>query len=225
MPKLRVKRCRVRNLLKRPANGDDVMAFQAVPDTVEIVIEYLVDESVSVNVFGAELAGGYTLTDLENLADAVDAVVVADWLPAQVEDAVYVSTTVRGLAAENDLEAVNTDGAGGGGLIEIGSPGNVTFAVKKVSGKTGRSARGRTYWIGMQRSGLTANLNRMDASAAAAIVGAVDALRAGIVTEGWAPVIISRFSGGVKRAQGVTFTWIDSVSVDLNVDSQRRRLL
>lgn len=225
MPKLRAERCRDRNLTWRQQNGDDVMAFQSVPESVEIVVEYLVDESVSVNVFGARLTGGYVLTDLESLADAVDALIVSDWLPAQVEDADYVSTTVRGLESENDLEAVNVDGAGPGTLVEIGSPGNVTFAVKKVSGKTGRSARGRTYWIGMPRSALTANLNRLDASAAAIIVAAVDDLRVAIVTEGWLPVIISRFAGGIKRDEGETFTWIDTVSVDLNVDSQRRRLL
>lgn len=201
------------------------MAFQSVPETAEIVIKYTGSGSNMVNVFAARRIGGYTLQQLQDLADGIDTEVGLEWLPLQTEDVDYVSTTVRGLENENDLEAVSTSNAGPGEVIEPGNAGNVTFAVKKASGLTGRSARGRLYWIGLVQSNLATNLNQLDTAPAAAIVDAVDEMRLRIGTEGWAPVIISRFKDGVKRDTGETFNWNSSESVNIDVDSQRRRLL
>lgn len=202
------------------------MVFQPLPDTAEIVIKYTGFGSNMFNVLAAHKAGGYDLADLESLAAAVDALVAADWLEIQTEDVSYVSTTVRGLASENDLEATDVTSAGPGEVVDIGMSGNVTFAIKKASGFTGRSARGRLYWIGMSRGQLSANKNRVDATAVAAIVAACELMRGGIVTEGWTPVIVSRWANGVKRAPtGEVFPWNSSVAVDDEVDSQRGRLL
>ncbi len=201
------------------------MAFQSVPETAEIVIAYTGSGANLVNVLAARLTGGYTLPDLEGLAAAVDAIMTSDWLPIQTDDVSYVDTTVRGLESLNDLEAVVNTGAAAGTLAEVGSPGNVTLAVKKLSGFTGRSARGRMYWIGMPRSNLAPNLNQLDVTAAADIVAAVEALRAAIVAEGWLAVIVSRISEKVLRDPAVTFTWTSTGSVNIDVDSQRRRLL
>lgn len=202
------------------------MVFQPLPDTAEIVIKYLGYGSNMYNVLAAHKAGGYDLADIESLAAAVDALVAADWLEIQTEDVSYVSTTVRGLSAENDLEATDATSAGSGEVIDLGLSGNVTFAVKKVSGFTGRSARGRLYWIGMTRAQLQSNKNRVDSASVTAIVAACELMRGGIVTEGWTPVIVSRWSQGVLRTPtGEVFPWNSSVAVDDEVDSQRGRLL
>lgn len=202
------------------------MVFQPIPDTVEIVIEYSGYGATMVNVLAAHKSGGYDITALTDLAEVVDANVAAHWMEHQSEDVSFVSTTVRGLAEENDIEAINTTSAGAAELIEEGVPGNVTLAIKKVSGFTGRSARGRLYWIGLTRLQLQANKNRVDATAVTNAVAAVELLRGGIVGEGWTPVIVSRWSGGVKRAPtGEVFPWIDSVANDDEVDSMRGRLL
>lgn len=201
------------------------MAFQSVPETAEIVINYFGNSSNMVNVVAAKKVGGYTLADIQSLAAAVGVSVVAQFLPEQSLKVAYVSTVVRGLQNENDLEATDTVGAGPGGLVDVGTAGNVTLSIKKSSGFTGRSARGRMYWIGMSTTILTANKNRVDQAAADNLVAKVEALRLAIVTEGWAPVIISRFALGVKRVTGVTFPWDSTSSVNLDVDSQRRRLI
>ncbi len=202
------------------------MVFQPVTDTAEIVIKYNGYGSDMVNVLAAAKSGGYDLADLTALAAAVDALVAADWLEIQTEDVAYVSTTVRGLANQNDFEVVNSDTAGAGELVEIGMSGNVTVSIKKESGFTGRSARGRIYWIGMVRSQLSANKNRVDGTALALIETKLELMRTGIVTAGWTPVIISRFSEGVQRTPvALTFPWISSTAINDEVDSQRRRLL
>lgn len=207
-----------------PRTGDDAMAFQSVPLTAEIVISYEGNNVTSNNVLQAKLGGGYDLADLEVLAAAVDAAVVADWLPLQTLDQDYLSTTVRGLEFANDQETVNNDGTGPGGDTNAGLPGSVTIAIKKSSGLTGRSARGRMYWIGMPKSELAANENFVLLSYVVDVEDAVEAMRAAIAATVWDPVIVSRFLDGAPRATGATFSWIATVAVNENVDSQRRRL-
>lgn len=200
------------------------MAFQAVPDAAEIVVQYVGNGTTQHNVLHALKPGGYSAADLLALAVAADAVVASDWLPLQTADHSYVSTTVRGLAFLNDLETTVTAGAGLGQVASGGLPGNVTIAIQKQSGLTGRNARGRLYWIGLPEIQLRSNENEVIATDAVAIVDAVDAMRLAVAATIWTPVIVSRFLNNVKRAQGVTFTWTQTTKVDDDVDSMRPRL-
>ncbi len=205
-------------------NGDNAMAFQAVPDGAEIVIQYLVNLQVMKNVLHAFKPGGYNLTDLTTLATIVDANVATAWLPDQTLDAAYINTTVRGLAAENDQEVSVNASAGVGLLATQALPGNVTLAIKKTSGLTGRSARGRVYWIGLAREQLDTNENFTTIAAKDAIVANVNSMRGSISGTVWTAAIVSRFLNGVKRATGVTFEWTGTEAVNTAIDSQRRRL-
>jgi hypothetical protein len=143
----------------------------------------------------------------------------------QTDQVSYTGTLVRGLQDINDFEGFDNDKAGPGGDVSPGSPGNVTIAIKRASGLTGRSARGRTFWIGLPVDQLDTNKNTVIQADADAIVAAVDEVRLDIIEQGWVPVIVSRFSLGVKRDEGETFEWLASSIVDREVDSQRRRLL
>lgn len=209
----------------RGSSWENAMAFQSVPETAEIVIEYLGNSETMNNVLQARKVGGYDLADLIVLAAAVDASVVLNWLPIQTNNINYIKTTVRGLEFINDQETINDDGAAVGGVLSDALPGNVTFSVKKSSGLTGRTARGRVYWIGMPQNNLQVNENLLLTAKADLIEAAVDAMRVAIAATVWTPVIVSRFLAGVQRPTGATFTWIDSTAVNFNVDSQRRRLI
>lgn len=200
------------------------MAFQPVIDTAEVVIKYNLNLEPMFNVLHAQFVGGYNLTLLQALADAVDTAVAASWLPIQTLDAVYQETQVRGLAVENDQVAIANAGTGPGLIVSESLPGNVTFSIKKGSGLTGRSARGRVYWIGLPTIDLSLNENIILALRRTDIVNAVEAVRVAIIPTGWSPVIVSRFSGGVKRPLGVTFFWSTVSAVNDNIDSNRRRL-
>lgn len=200
------------------------MAFQAVPDTAEIIIRYVQNGEDMNNVFHAEKSGGYELADLTTLAEVVDLDVDAWFLPEQTHDTAYQDTTVRGLAFENDQEVVVNTSTGVGVRLADGLPNNVTLSIKKLSGQTGRSARGRLYWIGIPVDQLSSNENVMLSASVALIEAAVEGVRLGIAATVWNPVIVSRFSGGVAREQGVTFNWVDSLAVNNNIDTQRRRL-
>lgn len=200
------------------------MAFQSVPETAEVVIRYTMNGESMVNVVHGRIVGGYTLGLLQQLADAVDVAVGLNFKPIQTFDAVYNDTTVRGLEFINDQVAIANVNAGAGSILTAGLPGNATISIKKGSSQTGRSARGRLYWIAMPRDNLAANDNQFQALDVVAVVAAVDAIRIAITGTPWSPVIVSRFSLGLKRPTGVTFFWTTTNAVNDNVDSARGRL-
>lgn len=215
--------------LHRPPFGTirgNAMAFQAVVNTVEVDVIYELNGEIAQNVFYAKFGGTYALANLQALADAVGTIVGSDWLPLQPVEAVFLRVEVRGLTVENDLFATSVVGAGDGEDIIEAYPNNVTFSVKKVSGFTGRSARGRSYWIGIPTDKTSSpDENHVTGAYRDDLVAAIDVIRTTINAEfNWDAVLVSRFSGGVKRAAGVTFDWVGSVAVDDRIDTQRGRL-
>lgn len=202
------------------------MAFQAVPDTAEIDMIFTMNGVAAQNVFYAELSGGYVKADLEALAAQIDLQWDGTWKVNQPAEVSYLRTEVRGLALENDLVVTDATSAGVGTHIGNITPNNVTFAIKKESGLSGRSARGRTYWIGIPTGELLiADENQLKSAYITLIVDAVDDIRQGIVAlTGWQPVLVSRFQNSAKRSVGVTFPWISSINVDTRIDTQRGRL-
>ncbi len=201
------------------------MAFQTVPNVAEVVITYSGHGQQFKNIVHGLMPGGYVLADLVTLAAAVDLAIAANWLPIQSVDYIYLNTTVRGLEFENDQEVTNSVSSGNGLGTATAVPDNVTLSIKKSSGLTGRSARGRLYWIGTLFADLATNENVYVGIRADGIVAAVDALRVAIEATAWQAVIVSRFTNGLPRAFGLAFPWIDSVAVNNDVDSQRSRLI
>lgn len=202
------------------------MAFQKVVDTAEIDMIFSQNGVTVQNTFYAKLPGGYTLTDLEAMADRIDSQWNSTWKVRQNADTTYLRTEVRGLAEENDHVATDSTSTGPGTHIGGALPNNATFAIKKESGLTGRSARGRCYWIGLAASELTsADENELESVYVALLVAAVDDIREAIETVGtWEAVLVSRFANGVARSEGKTFEWNSSSNVDARIDTQRRRL-
>lgn len=202
------------------------MPYQRVPNTAEIDVIYALNGVTVQNVFYGEFAAGYSLSDLQTLADQIDLQVSVSWLPDQPPEAVYVRTEVRGLNAEFDFVVSANANAGPGIQATPTLPNNVTFSVKKISGLTGRSARGRSYWIGVPRGQLnTSDENRLISTYVTSIVADIDFIRTKIdVLAGWAAVLVSRFSNGAQRTEGITFPWVGSVAVDDRIDTQRTRM-
>lgn len=202
------------------------MAFQKVTDTAQIDHIFTQNGETVQNVYYAKRPGGYSQADLQALADVVDAIFLTTYVTEQPPEVTYVRTEVRGLSVENDLTATQNAGTGIGTNAGPSAPNQVTFSIKKASGLTGRSARGRTYWIGVPRTVLDVlNENFVIAAWAASVVADVDFVRNQIETVSlWEAVLVSRFSGGVKRTEGVTFPWVSTLNVDLRVDTLRGRL-
>ncbi len=202
------------------------MAFQPVPDTVEIDIIMTLNGVAAQNVFYAELVGGYVLADLVALATQIDLNWQGNWRAQQPAEVSYLRTEVRGLALPNDITTSNNTSANPGLHASATLPNNVTFSIKKESGLTGRSARGRTYWVGVPQNTLQVpDENLLQSAYIALIVAAVDTVRTSIIAVPlWVPVLVSRFANGIPRAQGDTFPWVSTTNVDERVDTQRGRL-
>lgn len=202
------------------------MAFQPVPDVAAIDVIFTLNGVTVQNTHYGLLPGGYTLSDLQALATKIDLTFSATIAPDSPPEVTYVKTEVRGLAVINDLLAEANVGTAVGLHSGSALPNQVTFAIKKLSGFTGRSARGRVFWVGVPDNTLQpTNENLVTATWAANVVADIDFIRNQIETVGlWQAVIVSRFTLGAQRPFGVTFPWVDTTNVDLRVDTHRGRL-
>lgn len=202
------------------------MAFQAVPEVAQIDVVFTQNGVTMQNSYYAKHPGGYSLANLQALADDIDTAIDAVMLIRLPDTCDYVRTDVRGLAVENDLVATQNANAGPGTDAADPLPNNVTFSIKKTSGLTGRAARGRTYWPAIPRDKVnSADQNLLDSTYAAVLVSVVGSIRTNIDSTGnWDPVLVSRWLNNVKRAVGVTFPWTGESSVNLVIDTQRGRL-
>ena len=200
------------------------MAFQSVPETVEIAVTGLQGQQRLQNTFHARFIGGYSQADIDTLAGVIDQVVVDEWKPLWSNNCTYQGVIVRGLESSVDLIGTDGSGAGPGGVSSVPMPNSVALAVKKLSGFTGRSARGRIYVFGIPSNVKDADENFITVLAGNAFKDATEDIRIAIDLAGWVPVIVSRFADGIVRPTGVTFTWTDSQLSDFRFDSRRDRM-
>jgi hypothetical protein len=110
-----------------------------------------------------------------------------------------------------------------GGDSNAALPNNVTLSVSFRTGLTGRSYRGRNYWLGLTEPEVTNNV--VSPSRTAAITAAYAGMMGNdAVVGGWHWGVYSRRHLNADRETGL-FTAVTSiVIVDAQVDSQRRRL-
>lgn len=202
------------------------MAFQKVTDTAAIDHIFTLNGVTVQNTHYAKLPGGYNLAALQTVADSIDTIFVDTFQADMPSEASYVRTDVRGLAVINDLIATQNAGAGAGTHGGDALPNQCTFAIKKGSGLTGRSARGRIFWIGVPDTETqAADENFLVATYAVSIVADIDLIRTRLDSlSGWEAVIVSRFTLGALRSEGKTFPWLTTNNVDLRLDTHRGRL-
>lgn len=102
-------------------------------------------------------------------------------------------------------------------------PGNVTLSIKFGSTRTGRSYRGRMYFIGLVENATTGNV--VETSYRDDIVANTQSLFTEVQDgmPGVQHVIVSYCNNGAWRTTAAV-TPVATYSADVNVDSQRRRL-
>jgi hypothetical protein len=200
------------------------MAFQSAPQCAEAVIRGGVGTVLMANVLNFHFnSGSYDLAALQALADAIDTVVAMDYLPIMHNAVLYTETLVRGLENEIDLTASSTAGSGVGSAGTNELPANVTMCLTLRTGFTGRSARGRFYSLPTVLASL-ASPQQFSAGFSDALIALVTNIQVAAASEGWTFIILSRFSGGVKRPTAI---WNAVTTIEARnrlVDSQRGRL-
>lgn len=205
------------------------MAFVPVPNTAKACLKWTIDNQLVCNTLWFEKSSGYTPATLNSLGTALNSWVVANMLPAQSHDALYQGCDVV------DMSALGAPGVsvplvppqmGGSGVHAY--PTNVTAAIKFLTGLTGRSFRGRNFFVGLADG--QADHDVLLPSAVSSLKAIYDALPSFLVSLAVEHVVASLFSGvtsggvPIPRTVGVT-TPITGYALDPFLDSMRRRLI
>lgn len=201
------------------------MARQLVPKCAEVAIKYLVNGADCTNIlhFTKGAGAAFTLPELSGLASAVSGAWAGGILQSLCSTVLGLSCTATDISALGGMQAVNTaDMAFTGSVNTPTLPSNVAFAVKFLTGRVGRSFRGRNYIAGLGESQVGGN-QISTALADAFVQGYVD-IRSAIQDEGWEWVVVSRTIGGVVNTPPLTFKVTDINYTDVRVDTMRSRL-
>lgn len=200
------------------------MGFQPVPNTVSAEFVHWNGESYSENVLHFKFTAQPGIADMEDLASDLRAWYAAGpnmYKPANI----FLSKIiVKDLSAQNAPGIEYTAGLplpGQEGTYHS-LPMNATCAVKVLTGMRGRSYRGRIYHIGLCQEQVIGD--KLSAPVMTNLTNAYASLLTAITSVDAAWVVVSRWSGGLPRATGIT-TQVTAVQIDQVVDSQRRRLM
>lgn len=199
------------------------MAFQRVPFTVKVSIEGVTQNVPIVETHYAQKAGGYTQSDLVTLANAVDLYMSSVRLPGMSNEYQYLQTRVLGLDSQNDYEVIDTSSAGAGGVANEAYNPTVALAVQRLTGLTGRSARGRVFFGPLRANMVSADSTRVSQATADGIVSFMTQLMSTMATAGFTEVVVQRFAEGLQLPEAVVRPVIAWAVSDLVLDNQRRR--
>lgn len=197
------------------------MAFQSVPQSVQIVVEGRADNQLTINDLYFQNSGAVVVTNMSALANAVSAWVTGVLAPLLSRDWTFTRiraidlTTQTGPVVEFTVETV-------GGVDSEAAPNNVSACVSFRTDQRGRSARGRNYVPGIPNSLIT--LNTLDAGFIGDLVDAyLQLVGPGVFLVGWQQVIVSRVTAGAPRAEGLAIPVTNVLMVGNSVRSMRSR--
>jgi hypothetical protein len=196
--------------------------FIPVPNTARVRMVYDLFGQKVMNVFYWEQATPFTTSDLAVLNNAIKTAWEDNVQAVQSNDLTLSFLEATALdSAAGFQETLLVDEVGGAAVAAM--PGNVTWAIKFASGLTGRSQRGRMYFLGLHETDVTGNA--VVSSAAALILAAYEGFFGDVATAtGATHVVVSYCALGVWRSTGQTTPITAYINVDDLVDSQRRRL-
>lgn len=199
------------------------MPFIPVPNTVQAELRFLQDAQRVENVLHFGNASGWTGGSMLTLANSLLAWWTAEYKPQQVNTVtlreIYITDLTTSTSATVSLP-VTTGNTGGS--ANPAAPNNVTLCCTLRTAARGRTARGRFYFIGLQKGDITDNT--VASARVAAIQGMLNALVAGTYGNPGVLAVASRYENKVPRTSGIYRIVTSAVCVDATVDSQRRRL-
>ncbi len=204
------------------------MPFIPVADAAKVACKFTAYGQQFINTLWFTKSGGWTSTDLTDLCTAINSWVVAEYAPLMSNDYSFEGSTAVDMSAEGQegVEVPLTTPEEGGNVV-AGLPGNVTAAIKFLTGFTGRNNRGRNYFVGLGENQVTGNT--IESAAVTGIQAAYDALGSYLVGLSADHVVASLYSGvdsngkPIPRTAGVTKV-ITQYAMDNLVDSMRKRL-
>lgn len=198
------------------------MAYVRLPAGMRVSLEYEVFGKVVVNVYHVTTTDPIVTIKLFDIADVFE----AWWDTVQrvglSPDIALTSITVLNLDVENGEKVTQPVSPPlAGQAVGDAVSNNVALVTSFGTAQTGRSFQGRSYAAGLREIDVTEN-NVTPAFTAGMVANYADLLT-DLENENTRLVIASFQSAGIPRAVGVA-TFVDSISVNTRVDTQRRRL-
>jgi len=197
-------------------------AFIPAPNTARVRMVYSLFGQTVMNVFYWQGDAPLIASDLSGLADEVNIAWAARFKPVQAPDVelLYIEAT----ALDTDSSPSVTLAVGVAGTASgVSFPGGTTLAIKFSGGVSGRSGRGRMYWIQLHTAQISGD--QVTSADVAAIVGLVSDFFDDIETAtGLTHVVTSYCHDGAWRTTASNTPVVNYIATDNNVDSQRRRL-
>lgn len=198
------------------------MAFQPVPDGVEVVINGVQNTVPIVNVIHVQDTEVHDEARLGEICDAVKA-----WWSTYLAPLLHTSYTLQSIVATNMTSSagpqVTRSYTTGNVGLQTGDPsaGNGAVVISWRTANIGRSFRGRTY-VGAMGSDQLTTAQTVDPTVLTAYLSAGTHLVDALTAIGAKLAVLSRYAAKALRVAGL-LTEIISVIVDNKVDSQRRR--
>lgn len=216
-------RCRL-TIVPSGTERQNAMAFVPVPDAALVTVRYSLFAQTVVNSLWFGKTGGFSGTDLSELAEAVFDWAEARLIPIMSQDVELLSVEARDMSSASAPVVEFFPPASVPGAVGAASmPGGTAWTISFKTGLAGRSFRGRNYLFGFAEGDVTGN--QISAAWAASALAAYVNLNADVNTAVAAThVVASRYSNGSPRVTGITTAVETYGFVDLFLDSQRRRL-
>lgn len=205
-------------------------AFIPVPNCAKVVLNYTKAGQILNNVFHVDVGATPLLSDLTAIGNQFETWWTGQISPYVSGDVTLQSISVTDISAVGGLGIEYTTGLPANGTVGAPPmPNNVTIASKMLTGRTGRSYRGRSYFVGMTVAYTTSDGQHANATFLSALASAWTNLLAGLVGLGYKLSVASLYSGvdadhkPIPRTTGI-LTEITNVFTNPTLDSQRRRL-
>lgn len=200
------------------------MAFVAAPNIVQAEIRAIKNGANIENRIYINTLHTPTAADLIAIENILATEINGFWPAMLPSDVTITELFLKSLQTQNDISRTL---AFGGPLVGTAAgeplPNQNSYAVKLTTGFTGRSARGRLYWLGLSISQVVSN--QVEAAVSALILASMGRIRANLLTAGFVWSIVSFVSNGVPRPGGPVYFQITGASfTDSQVDTQRGRV-
>lgn len=199
------------------------LPFIPFVDCAESVLRFTLGGRPAFVTINTKRTGGYTLTDLQHLAEDLIAWWSADCRGNFSHELVLQDVKSSGLTTAVDPVATvacttNCDGANVGASV----PNQVAAVITRYTALRGRSYRGRMYWPGTPQDALgsTREITLLQQTALSLMISQ---LPGALATHGSGEVILSRYNGGVRRTIGVA-TAVTSYQVRTVLGTIRNRV-
>lgn len=199
------------------------MAFQAVPNGIEVKFIGSQAGQPVINVFNVDNKAPVTLAALTAVAALFET-----WWRTSIRGGIATSYSLDQIIAtdisvQNGIQHILVPASPRTGAVATASAAaNAALVVSWRTAQIGRSFRGRTYVGGLPQSAFV-SANAFDPTYAAGFAVGGAALITALTSAGKALAVLSRYANGVLRVTGL-LTEIVSVIVNLASDSSRKRL-